>query len=73
VASGQPAAGEPGPPARSLVLRLVVAGTEPITGSIGLEEQPAVRMHFSGWIGLMSAINELLAGTPGASSDPLVR
>jgi hypothetical protein len=73
VVSGQAAADAPGPPARSLVLQLVIAPTEPLSGSVGPQQQPAVRVDFSGWIGLMSAINELRAGQVGTSSEPLVQ
>ncbi len=59
--SGQAAADTPGLPSRSLVLQLVIADTEPLSGWICPEHQPAVRIDFSGWIGLMSAINELRA------------
>jgi hypothetical protein len=58
-AAGQAVAGEPGLPG-SVALRLVIVGTEPLSGPVGLA-QSAVLMDFSGWIGLMSAINELLA------------
>ena len=71
VATGQDTPEEPGPPARSLVLQLVIAGTEPVSGWVGPQHQPAGRIDFSGWIGLMSAINELRAGQPGTSAEPL--
>lgn len=67
--SGQAAADAPGLPAHSLVLRLVIAETEPLSGLIGLEQNLDVRIDFSGWIGLMSAINELLAGQSSAADD----
>jgi hypothetical protein len=73
VTTGPHAQEEPGPPARSLVVRLVIADTEPVSGSVGPQHQPAVRIDFSGWIGLMSAINELRAGQPGTSAGPLER
>lgn len=68
--TGQAAAQQPGLPVRSLVLQLVIADTEPLSGSVGLERQPAARMGFSGWIGLMSAINGLRTDQPDAPADP---
>jgi hypothetical protein len=62
VVSGQAAADTSGLPARSLVLQLVIADTEPLSGWICPEQRPGIRIDFSGWIGLMSAINELRAG-----------
>lgn len=67
----QAAADEPGVVDRSLALRLVITGTEPLSGSVG-PEQSTVPMAFSGWIGLMSAINELVAQQPDSRPEPLV-
>jgi hypothetical protein len=64
VVIGQAAAEETGPPAGLLALRLVIAATEPLSGSVGPADS-SVQTDFSGWIGLMSAINELLAELPG--------
>jgi hypothetical protein len=65
VVSGQAAADSPGLPVRSLVLQLVIADAEPLSGWICPDQEPVVRIDFSGWIGLMSAINELRAGQRG--------
>jgi hypothetical protein len=70
--TGQAAAPEPGLPTRSLVLRLVIADTEPLSGSVSAADLPEVRVDFSGWISLMSAINELRAGQAGTSGEPSV-
>jgi hypothetical protein len=71
-AAGLPGPGQPRPPAGALVLQLVIVDTEPLSGSLSLQ-QPNVRVDFSGWIGLMSAINELRAGKHGTSTDPMVK
>jgi hypothetical protein len=68
VVGGQAAADVSGLPARALVLQLVIADTEPLSGWICPQQQPAVRVDFSGWISLMSAINELRAGQPDTSA-----
>ncbi len=69
--TGQAAPQARGLPAGSLVLRLVIADTEPLSGWIG-PQQAAVALDFSGWIGLMSAINELRAGQHGVTPQPPV-
>ncbi len=66
--AGQAAAEAPGLPDRSLILQLVIADTEPLSGSVA-RQQPPIRIDFSGWIGLMSAINELRAGQPDTATD----
>jgi hypothetical protein len=48
---------QPGP-ARPLVLELVIAGTEPLTGTVGLADTGAP-VPFHGWIDLMAAISSL--------------
>ncbi len=69
--SGQAAGDVSGRPAGSLLLQLVIADTEPLSGWLCPQQPPAVRVEFSGWIGLMSAINELRAGQPPASAPPV--
>ena len=64
--SRQAAADAPGLSSRPLVLQLVIVDAEPLTGWICRQQQPAVRIDFSGWIGLMSAINDLRAEQAGA-------
>jgi hypothetical protein len=46
-----------------VVLELVIAGTEPLSGTIGLAGSPQ-RRPFRGWIDLMSVIATLRAGDP---------
>jgi hypothetical protein len=70
-ASGQAGAEEPRSPHPHALLLLVIVYTEPLSGSVGLQKQPNVRIAFSGWIGLMSAINELRAGGSAAATDSL--
>jgi hypothetical protein len=53
-------AGEAGP-AERLVLELVIASSQPLSGQVGLAGTPH-RIRFHGWIDLMSAIPTLCAG-----------
>jgi hypothetical protein len=57
------ASAAPGAPlAGWLVLELVIADTEPLSGSVGRPGCPS-RTAFCGWIDLMSAINGLRAAS----------
>jgi len=56
--------GRQGPPL--LVLELVIAEGEPLSGTVGLASGPRVAFH--GWIDLMSAISTLRAD----AGDPAI-
>jgi hypothetical protein len=53
--------------ARPLVLELIIAGTEPLTGTVRPVGGPPVAFH--GWIDLMAAISSL--GGPGQAEPTL--
>jgi hypothetical protein len=63
--TGREAGGErlPGP-AGALVLKLVIAATDPLTGTVELPGQ-APGISFNGWIDLMSAVSALAASDGG--------
>ena len=47
-------------PGESLVLELVISGSQPLSGQVGPASAPH-RIPFHGWIDLMSAIHTLCA------------
>ncbi len=57
------------PPAGRLVLDLIIADTEPLSGSVGCPGSPS-RTAFHGWIDLMSAINSLRAASGERGDTP---
>jgi hypothetical protein len=52
-----------------LVLELVIAGTEPLSGTVGPAGSQA-RLDFHGWIDLMSAISTFGASHAGNPAAP---
>jgi hypothetical protein len=58
----------PSPPGW-LVLKLVIADTEPLSGSVSRPGCPSQTV-FHGWIDLISAINSLRAASPERDENP---
>jgi len=57
------------PPAGRLVLELIIADTEPLSGTVGCPGSPS-RTAFHGWIDLMSAINSLRTASAERGDTP---